>query len=204
MPNYRYNILKTIASNGGEIYLDALMNELTKDIPESELTRQRNNIAVEILGMTYPESRYIRPVDFTLNTGLGKYFDQRKWVQDSDDEPGTDNKIIITDDGLEKLAALKELYDPAPNNKQGDTFNFNDKFEGNLNTGDVTGTLNQTSYKELLPKQIQEIVPTIAETKRGIMNSFGKFIIKHIWIILLGAIGSLLATYIAWKYHWFS
>src|ERR1017187_5434103 len=116
MPNYQYEILKTIAANGGEIDVETLLGLLTNGLINEELVKARNNIALSIMKMESDFPKYII-TNFSPNGALGKYFDQRLWAQEREDEFGIsdiDKKITITEDCLIKLADLKEIFDPMP------------------------------------------------------------------------------------------
>lgn len=114
MANYQYEILKMLASLEGRTDVAELMDYFTKDLHDTEKINVRHNVAYDIL--TMHEEKYIQ-TNFSPNTDLFKYFDNRAWTQESEDEFGntdSDKKITITDEGLTKLKSLKELYDPSP------------------------------------------------------------------------------------------
>lgn len=165
MTNYQYDILKALTSNGGYTDMETLLNSLTNGLENDELVKARNNIALTIMNMESNVPKYII-TNFLPNGALSRYFDQRLWAQEREDEFGmsdADMKITITEDGMIKLKTLKELYDPTPSQPTYSAV-FNDKFDGNFNQGNSAGlTQNKKDesdeIKELAKKQLEDIKP---------------------------------------------
>lgn len=114
MTDYNYEILKILVSSGGQLNIDTLMSHITKDVPDDELVEKRRSFASAIISMTLPEYKYIRTINFTANTGLGKYLDTRRLYQEQEDNSNDDKMIVITTEGRRHLVELKELFDPTP------------------------------------------------------------------------------------------
>jgi len=180
--NHKYEILKALVDAGGQLTLESLMTKLTAEVSISEVSIEKRNYAIEMIGMGNPEYDYISATGFYFSTGLRNYIDNRNNAKYEPALPQSEKIVSITDKGR---LNLKELHKPIPTTYQA---TFNAPFTGNFSQGDADSS--QQIFNE--PKKPEK-------QKWLTLRFYWEELIKHWYKLILVAIGVYLLSWLGFR-----